>query len=98
MNISRLSFYNYTTLIGLGVHREDARNILPNSSTTVINMSMNYESLLNFFKLRLDKHAQEEVREVAHLMWDLIKPYAPKVFNVDTLLSYTIPDIDESRL
>ena len=34
----------------------------------------------NFFKLRLDKHAQWEIRKMANYMLSIVKQYAPNVF------------------
>ncbi len=73
------NFYNL--LVKGGIKKEDARFVLPNACTTEIVVTMNFRSLRNFLKLRLDKHAQWEIREVANKMLILVKQYAPNVFN-----------------
>ena len=70
----------YNNLVKLGIRKEDARYLLPNACTTTIDVSMNFRSLFNFFDLRGDIHAQWEIRRVAMVMLDIVKIYAPTVF------------------
>jgi thymidylate synthase (FAD) len=65
------SIYNH--LIDLGIPKEDARFVLPNACETSLVMTINARSLRNFFKLRMDKHAQWEIRELAMEMYNQIK-------------------------
>lgn len=58
----------YKALIDLGIAQEDARFVLPNSCTTVIDVDMNLRELVNFFGLRLCARAQWEIRSMAHFM------------------------------
>ena len=62
------------------VRNEDARSILPNSTTTQLIMTMNARTLHNFFSLRLCKRAQKEIRTVANLMLDEVAKVAPNIF------------------
>ena len=55
----------YKFLINSGVPKEDARMLLPQGMETTMCMDMNFRSLRHFLKLRLDKHAQWEIRQVA---------------------------------
>lgn len=71
-------FYNF--LISKGVKKEDARFVLPNACHTEIVFTMNFRALRNFFNLRLDKHAQWEIREMAKEMLTILKNYAPNCF------------------
>lgn len=71
-------FYNF--LISKGVKKEDARFVLPNACHTEIVFTMNFRALRNFFNLRLDKHAQWEIREMAKEMLTILKSYAPNCF------------------
>mgnify|MGYP003608306729 CR=1 FL=1 len=70
----------YHKLIKLGIKKEDARFTLPNACATSFVCTMNFRSMRNFFKLRLDSHAQWEILEVANEMLKLVKPLAPNVF------------------
>lgn len=70
----------YEQLKGMGVTKEDARFVLPNACTTTIVMTINARSLRNFFKVRLEKHAQWEIRQLAQEMFDLVNEVAPPLF------------------
>ena len=70
----------YAKLIELGIPKEDSRMLLPNACCTEIVVTMNFRAMRNFFKLRLDKHAQWEIRTVANEMLKIVKPIAPNVF------------------
>lgn len=71
---------SYKNLRKLGVKPEDARMVLPNACCTCLVMTMNFRSLRNFLNLRLDKHAQWEIRELANRMCLLLMEHAPVVF------------------
>lgn len=51
-----------------GVKKEDARSILPGGIQTRMVVSFDYYELLHFLKLRTEKHAQWEIREIARKM------------------------------
>lgn len=70
----------YDELIEEGIHKEDARYILPNASETKIIVTMNARELLHFFTLRLCRRAQWEIREMAKLMLKEVKKVAPNLF------------------
>ena len=70
----------YKELKTFKVRNEDARSILPNSTTTQLIMTMNARTLHNFFSLRLCKRAQKEIRTVANLMLDEVAKVAPNIF------------------
>ena len=63
-----------------GVPEEDARYILPNACCTNITVTMNARELRHFFKLRLCKRAQWEIRELAERMYGCVKHIAPVLF------------------
>jgi thymidylate synthase (FAD) len=70
----------YEQLKEMGVSKEDARFVLPNACTTTIVATMNARSLRNFLKVRLEKHAQWEIRTLAGKMYDLVREVAPALF------------------
>lgn len=72
-----LSFKNYKTLLENGVAREMARMVLPVSQYTQYYWTVNARSLLNFLKLRLDEHAQYEIREYAKVIAEIFKDKMP---------------------
>ena len=59
---------NYANLLVSGMPREDARYVLPNAAKTSIAMTLNARSLMNLAKLRLDGHAQWEIREMTRAL------------------------------
>lgn len=65
----------------LKIPKEDARCILPVSMLSSISMTINLRSLINFFKLRTDSHAQKEIRDLAHLIADKLKEKYPTIIN-----------------
>ena len=62
----------YDKAIASGVKPEEARRILPQAMMTQIWGAFQPNQLDNWFKLRLDKHAQLEIRCVAEAMKELI--------------------------
>lgn len=67
----------YKRLLDSGVPKEDARMLLPQGLETTMCMSMNFRSLRHFLKLRLDKHAQWEIRQVAQEILDVCRERWP---------------------
>lgn len=70
----------YTELLELGIAAEDARFVLPNAAETKIVVTMNVRELLHFFEVRCCNRAQWEIRDMALIMLDLVRPTAPFVF------------------
>jgi thymidylate synthase (FAD) len=70
----------YEKLKGMGVAKEDARFVLPNACTTTIVVTINARSLRNLFRVRMEKHAQWEIRLLAQKMFDLVTEVAPPLF------------------
>ena len=73
----------YAALIDFGVKKEDARFVLPQAVTTKMMMTINFRALRNFLNLRLDVHAQWEVRQVAEAMVAELNKVSPEL--VDTI-------------
>lgn len=71
------SYRTYELLIKNGVAREMARMVLPVSQYTQFYWTVNARSLLNFLKLRLDDHAQYEIREYANAINEIFKEKMP---------------------
>lgn len=68
-----------------GLKKEDARYHLPDSTAINFQVTMNLRSLINFFALRTDKHAQEEIRFVAEIMLNEVLKTLPNL--KDAILS-----------
>ena len=72
-----LAFHTYDELLRKGVSRELARCHLPLNTFTEFYWKINLHNLLHFLKLRMDSHAQKEIRDLADQVYDLIKPIVP---------------------
>ena len=60
----------YQSALDAGIKPEDARYLLPEATKTSVVMTMNLRELESFYKLRSDKAAQWEIRELAETMLD----------------------------
>jgi len=67
----------YNDMLKAGVAPELARMILPQSLYTEFFATANLRNWAHFLKLRLDSHAQAEVREIAQQCADIIKSLYP---------------------
>ena len=67
----------YHQLQEYGVANELARLVLPVSQMTQFYAKVDLRNFLHFLKLRMDPHAQQEIRELANQMHDLVAPYFP---------------------
>lgn len=78
MNIEQAAAYHqYMSYLDRGVARELARINLPLSIYSEMYWQCNLRSLFAFCKLRIDPHAQWEIRQYAEAMLELAKPFAP---------------------
>jgi thymidylate synthase (FAD) len=70
----------YETLLEKGVAKECARGVLPGCLTTVLYVKGNLRSWLHFLLVRMDEHTQKEHREIANSVYNILKPFAPNIF------------------
>lgn len=68
----------YSELQELGIPNEDARMVLPNACETIIEVKMNFRTLMNFMNERLCTCAQWEIRKMAQLMRDAVLEVMPE--------------------
>jgi len=73
----RQSFVEYEALLEEGVARELARINLPLSLYTEWYWTMDLHNLFHFLALRLDAHAQLEIRKYAEVILDITRAVAP---------------------
>ncbi len=71
---------NYNMLIENGAKPEEARAILPNSLKTEIVVTMNLRAWRHFFRLRTDKTAHPQIREISNMILDEFKEKLPTIF------------------
>jgi len=76
----------YLSLIDKGVKKEGARAVLPANTSTKMNITGNLQGWWDFFVLRLNPHAQKEVRSVAIAIYIELALVYPQVFTDDVML------------
>jgi thymidylate synthase (FAD) len=72
------SINKYLQLIDLGVCREQARGVLPESIMTTLNVCGNWNNWIKFFILRLDEHTQKETRDICRKAFDIAVETQPE--------------------
>ncbi|MCL1929201.1 MAG: FAD-dependent thymidylate synthase [Treponema sp.] len=72
------AYEHYSRFVEEGLARELARINLPLSLYTEWYWQMDLHNLFHFFELRLDSHAQKEIRLYAEVMFDITKKVAPQ--------------------
>ena len=72
-DIIRICLDHYDEAIAAGVKPQEARRVIPQAAYTQIWGAFMPNQLDNYFKLRLDKHAQWEIQQTAIAMQELIK-------------------------
>lgn len=70
------------------VARELARVVLPVSTYTEFVWKIDLHNLLHFLKLRLNPHAQDEIRAYAEVIWQLVKDWVPDT--ADAFVDYEL--------
>lgn len=81
--ICRACYDHYQWLLSKGVAKELARVCLPLNMMTEIYFNIDLHNLMHLLKLRLDGHAQKEIRELAQAMAhyaEIAYPESMKIF------------------
>lgn len=76
---NNFAFSTYEMLLAEGLAAELARAVLPVATYTEWYWQQDLHNLLHMLKLRLDPHAQYEIRVYAQAMLDLIRPLFPTI-------------------
>jgi thymidylate synthase (FAD) len=74
----KAAYAAYSSLVEEGIAKELARINLPLSLYTEWYWQIDLHNLFHFLKLRLDSHAQREIRLYAEVLFDLSKKVAPR--------------------
>jgi len=74
------SYRDYKFLLDAGVTRELARGVLPLNIYTKFIWKMDLHNLMHFLKLRLDPHAQKEIRDFAEVIEKLVNLKFPVAY------------------
>lgn len=71
----------YLSMINRGVPPQEARTVLPNSTKTELVMTANIREWRHFLKLRTDKAAHPQMRQVALMLLHEFKDKIPVLFD-----------------
>ncbi len=87
----------YEERLQAGVAREQARKDLPLSTYTEAYWKINLHNLLHFLALRMDEHAQLEIRSYATVIgYEIVRKWCP--FAWEAFLDYSFHSLHLSRL
>lgn len=100
--IARDSYRVYSEALGKGISRETARTVLPVSTYTEWYWKINLHNMFHFLSLRMDPHAQIEIREYANIIGDeivgRIAPVAYSAFKDFTLNSVSLSSKEKTAV
>jgi thymidylate synthase (FAD) len=74
------AFGVYREALAAGVSREQARTVLPQNVYTEKVIKVDLSNLLHFLQLRADPHAQQEIREYAEVIAQVVKGWVPVTY------------------
>lgn len=86
----------YNELLASGVAKELARSVLPAATMTEFVWKTDLHNLLHFLQLRLDSHAQQEIREYAQVIAGIVSDLFP--FSWEAFEDYRLKAMTFSRL
>jgi thymidylate synthase (FAD) len=89
------AFADYKSMLDLGLAREIARINLPLSTYTEWYWKIDLHNLLHFIRLRLDSHAQYEIRVYAEAIAEMLKIIVPLTW--EAFEDFTLYNINFSR-
>ncbi len=108
-NLQKFSREIYNERIDFGVAKEQARKDLPLSTYTEAYWKIDLHNLLHFLGLRMDEHAQHEIRQYANVIgneivskwvpmtWEAFQDYKLNSINFSSLESKTLIKIINSK-
>lgn len=95
------SYALYQKRLDAGMAREIARNVLPVNMYTMWFWKNDMWNTMNFLRLRMDSHAQLEIRQLANAMYEVAKQLFPvcleafdDYINMNTTVSLSRLDVD----
>ncbi|MEQ1756693.1 MAG: FAD-dependent thymidylate synthase [Vicinamibacterales bacterium] len=97
LEMQALARSTYQDRLAAGVAREQARKDLPLSTYTEAYWKINLHNLLHFLRLRMDPHAQHEIRDYATVIGErVVARWCPTVW--EAFLDYAVNGLSFSRL
>ena len=79
-----------------GLSRELARTVLPVSNYTECYWKIDLHNFFHFCRLRMDSHAQQEIRDYAKVMYEMVKPEIPLA--AEAFEDYSLYSVSLSRM
>jgi len=89
-------YARYEQFLQKGVAREIARIALPASVYTEWYWKIDLHNLFHFLSLRMDAHAQQEIRDYATAMYALVQPIVPVA--AEAFMDYRLDSMHLTRL
>jgi thymidylate synthase (FAD) len=89
------AFLSYQDMLKDSVARETARTVLPLSTYTEWYWKTDLRNLLGFLKLRLDTHAQYEIRVYAQAIADMVADWCPAAW--EAFVDYDLKAVTFNR-
>jgi thymidylate synthase (FAD) len=86
----------YEKFLQKGISRELARIALPVNAYTEWYWKCDLHNVMHFLSLRMDAHAQQEIRDYATAMFELIRPIVP--IAAEAFVDYQLNDMHLTRL
>jgi flavin-dependent thymidylate synthase len=86
----------YQERLALGIAKEQARKDLPLSTYTRAYWKCDLHNIFNFLRLRMDSHAQLEIRSYANAMFEIVKSVCP--FATEAFVDYVLESCRFSRM
>lgn len=87
------SYLTYQHLLKAGVSREQARAVLPTALYTQFYGTVDCHNLMKFIQLRIDPHAQYEIRAYADTLLSILHIWMPET--AKAFEEYVIPKTEE---
>lgn len=94
--VEKHAYEQYEQLLAKGVSREQARIGLPVNIFTEWYWKCDLHNIFHFLSLRMDSHAQKEIRDYANAMFALIKDIVP--IAAEAFIDYRMEGLYLSRL
>jgi thymidylate synthase (FAD) len=75
--ICEAAFEVYDEILSMGCCRELARGHLPQTTYTEFYWKINLHNLMHYLQMRMEEHAQKEIRDYAQAIFALVVPLVP---------------------
>lgn len=76
------SYKLYEELLSKGLSRELSRMVIPVNVYTEMYWVISFHNLLKFLRLRMDEHAQYEIRVFAEAIYDIMHEICPNIMDI----------------